>query len=412
MSSLKTISIVWIVLSFSLCSCQAQNLIEPLFVCSKVLHDQYGICSHINRNGIQNEYNTREMDLSMMDKLGVQYVRTDFDWIPIQTKKKGYLNFVCLDSMVTSVRNHKKSLLGILTIDKRNYLTDDWLNYVYQTCKRNKKIKYWEMLNEVDLAYHWVPGFYSKQYVPFLKEGYRAVKRANKKALVTFTGFSNIYSPKIDSIFSEDVGNFFDIMSVHTYTLPYSGPEDFIGYFHKLKNVMGKYKINKPVWLSETGSNTCINGGVSEEEQSLRLPRIFLISFALGIDKVFWYKSRSNELDSKNIEGFYGIWHSDYTPKPAFYAYQTLTRMCPNKSTRPKLERYGDVYIASWKRPDRGKVWALWTSKKDGTVALNIKGNHKVYDNHGKEISMSTANVNVTPSVIYIVGAKSVNIQE
>ena len=87
--------------------------------------------------------------------------------------------------------------------------------------------------------------------------------------------------------------------------------------------------------------------------------------------------------------------------------------MCPNKSTRPKLVRYDNVYIASWKRPDRKKVWALWTSKKNEIVGLNIKGLYKTYNDHGEEIKdMNPSATTITPSVVYIVGAKYVMTEE
>lgn len=402
-----------VVLIPTLSSCQTQEVYEPLFKCSKIMHEQYGVCSHISRKGTKYEYDTREQDLSMIDKIRANYIRTDFDWIPIKTNQEGKLNYLYLDSMIASVNHSNSSLFGIITIDKRNHVTREWLEYVRQTCERYKNdVKYWEMLNEVDLAYHYVPGFYSNEYVSFLKEGYRIIKKTNKRAQITFSGFSNIYSPKIDSIFSHEVGSYFDIMNVHTYSLPQSGPEVFISYFNKVYEKMNQYNIHKPVWLSETGGHTCTKDGVSENVQSERLPRIFLISFALGVDKVFWYKSRSNELNINDRECHFGLWHKDYSPKPAFYAYKTLTRMCPNKSTRPKLVRFGDIYIASWKRPDRKKVWALWTSNNNETVALNIKGDYKVYDNHGKEIPKTLGSAYLTPSVIYILGAKSVNLQE
>ena len=145
--------------------------------------------------------------------------------------------------------------------------------------------------------------------------------------------------------------------------------------------------------------------------QDNRLPRIFLVSFALGMDKVFWYKSRSNELSTDNVECHYGLWHKDYTPKPAFYAYQTLTRICPDKSIRPKLVRYGKVYMASWRRPDKKKVWALWTSKADKTISINVKGEYTAYNHHGSKLEILPDDVRLSPSVIYIVGARSVSVE-
>lgn len=126
-----------------------------------------------------------------------------------------------------------------------------------------------------------------------------------------------------------------------------------------------------------------------------------------GIDKVFWYKSRSREIDKNDIEDHYGLWHKDYTLKPAFFTYEALTKLCPDKSTRPKLVRFHNVYMASWKRPDRKKVWALWTSEKNETVSLRIKGRYKMFNDHGVEIyNRTSSETMITPSVLYIVGAK------
>lgn len=83
-----------------------------------------------------------------------------------------------------------------------------------------------------------------------------------------------------------------------------------------------------------------------EMEQARRVARIYLISFAYGVDKVFWYKFRSYEKDPYYTEDNFGIVHSDLTPKPAYYAYKTMTTLCPSGSTRPVLEVSGDIYKA------------------------------------------------------------------
>ena len=196
-------------------------------------------------------------------------------------------------------------------------------------------------------------------------------------------------------------------MNVHKYANNRVKPEDFIGFYKKLHHIMININVDKPVWVTETGASTYSNGGVSEKLQATWVPRIFLISYACGIDKVFWYKSRSREIDKNDIEDHYGLWHKDYTPKPAFYTYEALTKLCPDKSTRPILVKLHNVYMASWKRPDRKKVWALWTSEKDETVRLKIKGRYKMYNDQGEDINNRTSSETlITPSVLYIVGAK------
>ena len=111
-------------------------------------------------------------------------------------------------------------------------------------------------------------------------------------------------------------------------------------------------------------------------------------------------------------EDHFGLWHKDYTPKPAYYTYKTLTWMCPNKSTRPRLERYGSIYVASWKRPDKKNVWALWTSKKRETVDVDISGNFEVYDIKGDGRNANPRRMDISPSVTYVVGASKLSIKD
>lgn len=406
----KILMLLLLMLPFFIIGCQAQERFEPLFRCSKRLIEPYGICSHINRIGERNEYESREQDLSMMDSVGVNFVRTDFDWWRMKTQQGG-LNYNHFDNMVTSIFNHHKSLLGILTIDERKHVTNEWLNYVTSLSKWYKRdVKFWEMLNEQDLIHRYVPGFTANQYVSFLKDGYQAVKKGNKKAKVLFSGVSNIYSGNLDSVLCQGVDNYFDIMNVHKYTWK-NEPESLLDYFGELKKTLAKYEIDKPLWLTETGATTSQGEGVSELAQMERVPRIYLISFAMGVDKVFWYKSRSCELKPKEQEDHFGLWHKDYKPKLAYYAYKTLTKMCPDGSSRPKLERIGNVYIATWKRPDKEKVWALWTSRKKELVKVGVSGNLRIYNMTGAKTDINPNEMEISPSIIYLIGLKKLLIE-
>ncbi len=85
-------------------------------------------------------------------------------------------------------------------------------------------------------------------------------------------------------------------MNVQRYNNKSSEPEELLEYFQRLHDKLEIYGVKKPVWLTECGCFTA-EGRTSEEVQANRLPRIFLISYAYGIDKVFWYKSRSREID-------------------------------------------------------------------------------------------------------------------
>lgn len=214
----------------------------------------------------------------------------------------------------------------------------------------------------------------------------------------------------MDLLITKENEPYFDIMNVHKYANSRVEPESFISFYKLLNVLMRKARMDKSVWVTETGASTYLNGGVSEEKQAIWLPRIFLISFACGIDKVFWYKSRSREIDRYELEDHYGLWHKDYTVKPSFYTYNTLTKMCPSGSSRPNLIRQNEVYIASWVKSDKKKVWAIWNTNGDRIIGLNIKGKYSSFDCYGNMITLSTGRNLITPSVVYIVGAKDVQI--
>lgn len=399
-----------LLLVMAVCSgCQSQETFQPIFKCTIKLHDPYGICTHIHLKGSRHEFDSREQDLDMIKSIGATWIRTDWDWNLMITKQAGLYSFDHFDQMMETVDYKRLNALAIITLrpNFKKSNQDEWKDFIRTEVNHFKQVKNWEILNEVDLIRGWYPDVYAMDYVKLLKSGYQAVKEGNKKANVLFSGLANTDSQYLDSILCENVGEYFDIMNVHRYNHKKSEPEELLAYFQRLHDKLEKYHINKPVWLTESGCTT-LEGWNTEKEQAYRLPRIYLISFACGIDKVFWYRSRSRELNLNDPEDFFGLWHKDYSPKPAYYAYRTLTKMCPSKSIRPKLEKNGKVYVASWKRPDAKKVWAMWTSKSDEKVELNIKGKYKIYDLKGDEIHQEYSGFNISPSVTYIVGAKNI----
>lgn len=177
-------------------------------------------------------------------------------------------------------------------------------------------------------------------------------------------------------------------------------------------SVIGLYKLN-----SDLKGNVIVNtarsasSSVSETTQAERLPRAYLVAFSTGVDKVFWYNLRALENSTSNNEDNFGIIHKDFRVKPAYTAYKTLTTMCPDRSSRPDLQKRNNVYISSWTRPDGSKVSAVWSANIDHSVKLMITGAFKAYNYLGNPISLQKTNFVAKAGIVYIVGAKSVNIE-
>lgn len=139
----------------------------------------------------------------------------------------------------------------------------------------------------------------------------------------------------------------------------------------------------------------------TEDEQASRLSRTHLISFALGVDKVFWYNLRASEFSPIEKEDHFGILHKDFSNKKAFVAYKNLISMCPSGSTRPVLEIKGKNYNAAWTRPDGKRIKAYWTVDFPYELQIVLMSKSQFYDNYGKPIDVVNGKVTISSSAVY-----------
>ncbi len=408
--------VLFTLLCFSSCSQNSQS--EWLFKCSNRLNDSYGIQAHIGAKHVNSM--GVDADLRSIVGIGVDFVRCDYYWNFIQPTSKHHKDYKHLDILMSSIQEYKVNYLPILdyTIDEYRDIwnhVEEWGEYVEGLVDRYGLTNdYWEIWNEENLKGAWGGSTPSpEQYLILLKKASSIIRKKDSSSKILLGGLANMDMDYLEGLFKIGGAEYFDIVNIHYYNF-HRAPEVIIGELYKLNSLLEKYDIKKEVWITETGYSTYpmtkqkyINQ-VSEEYQAIWLPRAFLTSFCYGVEKIFWYCHRTNE-QRNDREGFFGIVHNDLTPKPAYNTYKTLIKMCPNKSLRPTLIRNGDVYMSSWKRPDGKRVWALWTSDIEETGDLSIKGKYRVYDINGKEIpNFGKGRINITPSVIYVVGARDV----
>lgn len=146
----------------------------------------------------------------------------------------------------------------------------------------------------------------------------------------------------------------------------------------------------------------------SEDMQAKRLARAYLISFAYGVDRVFWYHLRAFETSDTDWEAHFGILHHDFTEKPAFQAYRTLTELCPDGSARPVLQLRDNIYQVYWQRPDGKFAAALWTTGPAFSVSVSVGGMLEITDYLGRRRSCSKKKVTLNDGVTYVVSSEKV----
>lgn len=170
--------------------------------------------------------------------------------------------------------------------------------------------------------------------------------------------------------------------------------------------VVGIYRLN-----SDLKGNIIIcpakagEVGVTEDRQAAFLPRAYMLSFALGLDKVFWFDYYSTERVATEVKHHYNLVHKDFTPKPASAAFKTLVRMMPSGSSRPTVSRRSGMYVASWERSDGKKVWALWCELGQVKARISWEGDiEQAVDYLGSPLAIEQGDIKISEGCIYITG--------
>lgn len=392
-------------------SCTSQE-VYPLFPCTKLLDNPYGVCSHVTRKGVDWEF--RNDLLYICNMACASYVRSDIDYYdPSAIKSSFYHKY---DSLVSSLSKHNMSLLGIISPPWRGTAWRDRTKfnlYVDDFARRyGDNVHYWEFLNEINL-FSKDHNYLANRYTSSLKDCNKILKKHNNKCKILLSGLGELSDGFLEKLCEKGACKYFDIMNFHSY----KKPEELPKYFRYIKYCMDSYGWSKPVWITEEGMHTANLGNRNlslEDEQAKRVARLFLISFAYGVDKVFWYNLRSFENKTDNPEDHFGILHKDLSTKPAFYAYKTLTSLCPPGSTRPNLHINGNLYVSHWKTPKGNRVWAIWSlnGKKEIAIKKTI-GKCQLFNYLGEKVNPASSNSLVVNSgVTYIVGDRYFKISD
>ena len=182
--------------------------------------------------------------------------------------------------------------------------------------------------------------------------GYLAAKYADPTSVILFTGLANDesqympqhiwYAPEqfLQTVYDQIGNAYFDVVGRHPYTHPtWQGWDVFLGRVQAMRNVMvANGDSAKPLWIDEVGYG--LIGGLTEEGQAQWLTQILThMLSAADYDFVSWYNFRNKVreeygyepgTDSYIQEHTMGLVREDFSPKPAYYAYQEFIRQHPS----------------------------------------------------------------------------------
>lgn len=245
------------------------------------------------------------------------------------------------------------------------------------------KMAVWEFWNEQDIGFAPEGAW---DYASALKAAYLGFKAGDPDLPVAIGAFAHTHLPPYaDVVMENGVERYFDIFNIHTYARLCECPELLANLHRFLK----QHKVeDRPIWFTENG---CYMEGVGKTDSYMAglkahspeqemiiaefLPKMMVTMQSLGVDRDFIFVlSPYNE---RNGFKDWGLMRRDYTVKPAFAVFATLTDKLGNATLLGSRELGPGLRGFVYRQPDGSGTLVYWSlseiDTEKGIPAVNLK---------------------------------------
>jgi hypothetical protein len=298
----------------------------------------------------------------LIKDVGAQWVRLDVSWADAEPQPGVYdaTTLAMTDTAVNLVRASGAKILMMIdqspTWESGNSNKDappsnmaDYAKFVnFIAARYAGTIAAYEIWNEENSQRFWptATGPDPARYAQMLEASYPAVKSADPSAKVIFGAVAFNDYHFLESVYAAapDIGKYFDVMATHPYTTGAAPPEavtldpdgrvseySFPAY-REVRAELLAHGDDKPIWFTEFGWSTNTAGGalggVSEQTQADYIARAYrYIEADPYVQVAITYNFRNNywASDANDWDDQLGLMHTDFSPKPAYYAFKAYT---------------------------------------------------------------------------------------
>jgi GH35 family endo-1,4-beta-xylanase len=237
----------------------------------------------------------------------------------------------------------------------------DWSAYVRQVVSRYRgRIFAYEIWNEPNLQQYWIGS--TDELVAMTKEAHDIIKSIDPAAiLVSPSATTGRGVPWLADFLSKGGGRYVDVIGYHFYVYPHP-PEAMLPLIEKVKQTMKDNGVeHKPIWDTELGWAEP-KPFPSDELAAAYLARALILSWAAGIQRVYWYAWDNHSWVSIETTGA-----DNKTVRPAGQAYETIQKWLLGASMETCNEAVGQVWICRLHRGDKWQ-WITWTLDNAGKI--------------------------------------------
>jgi hypothetical protein len=256
---------------------------------------------------------------------------------------------------------------GPINADHRDDFVDFTTAAVTRYSQPPYNVKFWEIDNEPDSSWYLGDtigqgcyGYYADRYSDVLSDAYSAIKAIDPYATIVMGGLAydgfveyggNFVREFPDNVMMSGGGNYLDIQNIHYFTdfrlewerwntntptcgdvddglgVPYDGSGiDIIAKAKHYKNRMAVcHGVDKPLWITEIAASSGRENNDYLDWQARYVPQVYARAISVNVGNVSWYG-----LTTPNQDDGQGLLFEDFSPKPSFFAYQTMTKQLSN----------------------------------------------------------------------------------
>jgi hypothetical protein len=287
----------------------------------------------------------------LMRETGVSTVRIMVPWAFVQPAPDQW-DWGVVDTMVDSAQAHGINVLAalnstplwaappsLLPYSARPDSVQAYGDFAAAAASRYRgRISAYEVWNEANSVLFWTPAPDPAQYTELLKAAYPRIKAADPSATVVGAGLISVFSfgsltlspaDFVKGMYAAGAKGNFDALAYHPYlyTMKFSAGE---GYPEApITQVKAMYRVmadngdaGKKIWGTEFGEPT---SAVDEATQADYIRDLIVTWRTLPFaGPVYIYSTRDRNTGSATDQDTFGVYRTDWTPKPAQQVIQSL----------------------------------------------------------------------------------------
>jgi Glycosyl hydrolases family 39 len=234
---------------------------------------------------------------------------------------------------------------------------DDWRTYVRTVVTRYKgRIPAYEIWNEPNLNDFWSGT--TDQMLALTREASQIIHSVDPSALVVSPSATADFGiPWLQAFLQQGGGQFVDVIGYHFYVNPHTkSPEEMVSLIEDVRQVIAANHLqNKPLWNTECGWLQPAHFD-SDEAAAGYLARAFVLAWAAGIQRFYWYAWDNKSLAVRTYD------ETDRIVLPAGRAFEVIQRWLVGAQMVNCTTNPDDIRICQLNRAGK-KNWIVWNPR-------------------------------------------------